>query len=168
MAINKEKEMKVVDTTFNIILVFKSLFALFETLAGGALFFVSPGQINGAISWLTGGRVHEHLIAHAMQHFGSGSLASVQLMAAAYLFIHGVVKLLTLVLLWKRVLWAYPLSILVFVGFIVYQTYELVSKHSMVMIFVIIVDILMIVLTWIEYQNMKVSLQKEKKQIPVR
>jgi len=162
MAINKEKEMKVVDTTFNIILVGKSLFALFETLAGLALFFVKPEQINAAISWITAGHVHEQLINHTMQHFAHGSVASVQLMAAAYLFIHGAVKLITLVLLWKRILWAYPLSILVFVGFIIYQSYELIAKHSMVMIVVIIIDLLMIGLTWLEYRNMKASFQKNK------
>lgn len=162
--LDKKKEMKVVDVTFDILLIGKSIFAFFETLAGFALFFVTPAVLNSWIEHLTAGRFHQHFITHALQQFGHSYTADLQLFAAIYLIVHGGVKLFTLVLLWRRVLWAYPLSLIVFALFTVWQGYEWIAKHSLGMFFIVLLDILMIVLTWIEWQSLKDKLGKNKKQ----
>ncbi|HEO8208653.1 TPA: DUF2127 domain-containing protein, partial [Streptococcus agalactiae] len=55
---------------------------------------------------------------------------------------------------------AYPLSILVFVGFIIFQLREYFSSHSILMIFLCVFDVIMIILTWLEYQKMKLNFSK--------
>ena len=164
MVVNKKKEMKVVDVSFDIVLIFKSLFALGGVIGGFLLFFLTPARLNSAISWLAKGEMNQSSHSFLMKlllDFGAHFTVSTQYLFAIYLLSHGIIKLVTLVLLWKKVLWAYPLSLLVFLGFIIYQLTEFAHTHSVMMIVVSLVDVLMIVLTLLEYQNIKKQ-RKEK------
>lgn len=158
MKIDKKEETKIIDVSFDIAILLKSLFAIGEVIGGLALFFLTPARMNGIISWFTRGELREDpkdLISNLIVHFGQNFTVNAQYLAAIYLLSHGLIKLITLILLWKKILWAYPLSILVFLGFIVYQLNEFAHTHSIFMIFVTLVDILMIILTVLEYRNIK-------------
>jgi len=83
------------------------------------------------------------------------------LFAIVYLLLHGALKLVTLALLWKKILWSYPLSILLLVSFILYQIFEFFNHGSISMLVLCAVDVLMIILTLLEYRKLKAHISKE-------
>lgn len=80
----------------------------------------------------------------------------VTVFAASYLLWHGIVKigLVTALLLKRR--WAYPSAIAAFFLFLVYQLYRYSHTHSPELLVLSIVDVLVIILTWIEYRRLRV------------
>lgn len=158
MKVDQKKEEHIVDVSFDIALLLKSLFATGEVIGGFALFFLTPARLNHGIEWLTQGRFSENspgMIASLIVRFGENFTTNTQYLMAIYLLSHGLIKLVTLFLLWKKILWSYPLSIFVFVGFIIYQMTEFAHTHSIFMIFVSLIDVAMIILTILEYRNIK-------------
>lgn len=158
---NKANKQGVIDLSFDIVLLLKSLFALGEVLGGIFLFFITPERMSGIVGWFTRGELKEDpsdFIAHLLLNLGQHFTVSTQYLAAVYLLVHGLIKLVTLVLLWKKILWAYPLLILVFLCFIVYQLTDYLQYHSNFMLFVSVFDVLLILLTYLEYKNMKKTL----------
>jgi len=154
---NKERK-KIFHIGFEIGLLLKSVFAAFEVLSGILLIFVTPERLNRIISFFTREELQEDpkdLIAHYLQIFGQSFSIGEQQFGVFYLLSHGIIKLVVLFLLWKKKIWAYPLSIVVFLGFIVYQIYRFTFTHSIGLLLLTVLDLVMIWLTVIEYRNMK-------------
>ena len=72
--------------------------------------------------------------------------------AAIYLASHGIVKLLLVIGLWRNQAWAYPVSLIVFTGFIVYQIYRYTFTHSAFLIVLTVFDLIVMVLVWHEWR----------------
>ena len=72
-----------------------------------------------------------------------------------YLLSHGAVKVVLVIALLMNKLWAYPLMITVLAIFIVYQVYRFSHSHSVSMILLTVFDVVVISLTWIEYQQQR-------------
>jgi len=154
----KDKEKKIIDVSFGIGLLLKGLFALGEILAGAALLFLTPDRLNKLISWAFKTELTEDpsdWIVNRFVIFGHTFTAGDQRFAMFYLISHGAIKLVTILLLWRKKLWAYPLSVIVFIGFIIYQMYHFALTHSIALILLTVLDIVMIVLTILEYRQMK-------------
>jgi len=146
------------DLSFHVGLLLKGLFAAGEVLAGIGLAFVTPDRLNRFIDWVTGGQVSEDpndWLMNRLIEFGHSFSLSTQHFGMFYLLSHGLVKLVVIILLWKKQLWAYPLSILVFIGFIVYQMLRFTSTHSILLVLLTLLDIVMIILTVLEYRKIK-------------
>jgi uncharacterized membrane protein len=75
--------------------------------------------------------------------------------ASLYLLSHGVVKTALVVALWFNKLWAYPLTIAVFGGFMAYQVYRYTYTHSFALMALTIFDAVVVGLTWLEYRDQK-------------
>jgi len=155
---NQKTEEKIIEKSFDVVLLLKSIFAIVEIIGGIAMFFMTPERVNNVIHWFSKSELHEvpndffiNLIVNFGHHFTTGT----QYLAAIYLLSHGLIKIITLFLLWRKILWSYPLSVVVFLGFIIYQLNEFATRHSIFMIIVSIVDVIMIVLTILEYRNLK-------------
>ena len=156
--LKKKSPTKLLDIGFEATLGLKALFAFGETISGVLLFFITPTWLNGLINRITRAELREDpndWLSNLLVRFGHNFTSSAALLAGIYLLLHGVIKLVTLFLLWRKILWAYPLAIIVFFGFIAYQVFEFVSRHSVFMILVTALDLFMIVLTWLEYRKMK-------------
>jgi uncharacterized membrane protein len=80
-------------------------------------------------------------------------LRSHRLFASLYLLSHGVTKIALVAALWMNKLWAYPLTMLIFGGFSVYQMYRYSHTHSVAMLVLTIFDVLLIYLTWVEWRE---------------
>lgn len=149
---------KSLDIGFDIGLIAKGLFALGETICGIALIFLTPDRLNRLVSWVFGSELQETPKDWPVSHivvFGHSFTSGLQHYAVIYLLIHGIIKLVVITLLWKKQLWAYPLSIVVLIGFIVYQTVQFAFRHSVLMLLMTILDIAVVVLTIVEYKNMR-------------
>jgi uncharacterized membrane protein len=143
---------------FQIGLGLKTLNALLECLAGIALFVIPASALAAAIAGLTQHELQQdphdfvatHLIGWAQQLSPSATWYY-----AVYLFLHGAVKLGLVAALFKGWLWAYPLSLVVFGGFIVYQLYRYSLHPSWGLIALSVLDAVVMWLIWREYRDVK-------------
>ncbi len=143
---------------FRIGVSLKGLDAALEIAAGAGLFFVSPASILRVVAFLTQDELAEdprdlvaNYLLHAAKHF---SLRSEYFMAL-YLLSHGVIKLGLVGALLKNKLWAYPLAVVVFGAFIVYQLYRFTFTHAVGLIALSLFDAVVIWLVWLEYRALK-------------
>ena len=151
--------------SFEVGLLIKSVVALLETLSGAALIFLTPERMNTLIGWVSRNELSEDPTDWLMNYlllFGRTFSVSAQQFSVFYFLSHGLVKLIVLFLLWRRKLWAYPLSIFVFLGFIVYQVVRFTSTHSAMLLVLTVLDAAMIALTILEWQ----SIRKTRRSLP--
>lgn len=63
--------------------------------------------------------------------------------------------------LFRDRLWAYPFTIITLAVFVCYQVYRFALTHSLVMILLTLFDLLVVVLTSLEYRKQKSLYQSE-------
>jgi len=138
----------------------KGLFALSEVLSGLALWIFGTGPIVKFVDWLTQGELSQDphdLVANALKHSASRLSIVGEHFAALYLLAHGVVKLFLIVALLRNKLWAYPVSLLVFGGFVVYQVYRYDVIGGVGLILLTALDLGVMWLIWLEYRAVRRS-----------
>ena len=143
---------------FNLSVIAKGIDGVLEIVGGILLFFVSPDRISAVIRSLTQHELSEDprdLVATYLLNSTHSLTKGVTMFAAVYLLWHGMVKagLVAGLLLKRR--WAYPAAIVAFMLFVVYQLYRYTHTHSSSLLALSIVDVFVIILTWIEYKRLK-------------
>lgn len=149
---------KRIHLAFEISLFLKGLFALGQIIGGILAFFVTKEFLLKTASVLTQEELAEDprdLIANFLLHSAQSLSISTQRFMALYLLIHGSIKLWLIMGLLREKLWYYPVAIVVFGLFIVYQLYRFSFTHSSWLLFVTAVDVIVIVLTWHEYKYLR-------------
>lgn len=141
---------------FEITLLIKGFGAGLEIIAGFFVLFITKDVIHSAIVFITQGEVTEdphdffvHYLRSLSDHFSVNS----QMFVFLYLVSHGVIKLVLIISLYKKKLWAYPASLIIFGLFIVYQLYRYTFTHSLWLIVFTLLDMLVVWLVWKEYKN---------------
>jgi uncharacterized membrane protein len=155
---NPQRKSRIIHVLFDLSVIGKGIDGVLEIVGGALIFLVSPDRIHSVIQVLTQHELSEDprdqiatYILSSTHHLTSG----VTMFAAAYLLWHGAVKVgLVAALLLKR-RWAYPVAIVAFFLFLVYQLYRYTHAHSPELLALSIVDVLVITLTWIEYERLK-------------
>jgi uncharacterized membrane protein len=145
---------------FRVSVLLKGLHAGMEVVAGAALFAISPDVILRVVALLTQDELTEdphdriaNYLLNAAKHLSIGS----EHFAAIYLLGHGVVKIGLVIALLKDKRWAYPLAIIVFGAFILYQLYRFTFTHGLGLIALSLFDIVVIWLIWLEYRALQVA-----------
>lgn len=145
---------------FRISLWTKAVFAAIEIAGGVAAFFVSREFLVHVANAITQGELSEdphdiiaNYLRHSVQHLSVGS----QHFAALYLLAHGIIKLWLVIGLLRLRLWYYPTALVVFGLFVVYQLYRFAQTHSPALLFITVVDLIVIGLTWHEYRYLRRS-----------
>ena len=144
--------------SFEIGILIKAIDGILEMIGGILLIFLNPYKLNNLLVWLTQHELSEDprdVVANFMIRLGSKFTISTQYFGVFYLTSHGIVKLILIILLWKRKPWAYPLTIVSLILFIIYQMYRFTLQPSSGLIILTIFDIVMIILTFIEYRRIK-------------
>jgi len=146
------------DTIFRISIIIKGLDALLEIVSGGFLLLITPHQIQSFTHWATSRELandpHD-FIATALTHSTHSLTTGSTTYAGVYLLSHGVIKMFVIINVLRNKYWAYPLLILVLLGFIIYQVIDIVQKHSITMILLSIFDAFVIIMTWLEWQKQR-------------
>ena len=143
---------------FRYSVLLKGLDAVVEIAGGIAVWVVSPGLIVSLTNLLTHDELSEDprdFVANYLRHAASHLSLSGEHFLAIYLLGHGVVKLFVVVALLKHKLWGYPLSLVVFGGFIGYQLYRYTLTGGVGLIALTVFDLIVVVLIWIEYRAVK-------------
>jgi len=127
-------------------------------LIGGTLLLLFPPS---AIQHFIVGLTHNELsedpndfiatqLRSAAEHLSVGG----ELFAAIYLLSHGVIKVGLVYALLKDKRWAFPWAIGIFTAFGIYQIYRYFVQPSGWLIALTILDVIVIVLAWAEWQRL--------------
>lgn len=138
----------------------KGLDGVLEILGGAALLSVSPALILHIVRLLTQDEIAEDprdLVANALRHAAARLTFTTEHFVAVYLLVHGIVKIALIWALLARILVAYPLSIVIFAGFIAYQLYRYTFTHGVGLLALSAFDFLVIGLIWLEYLALRRS-----------
>lgn len=134
----------------------KGLFAAIEATVGAILLWLPHSRVQGAVDWLVGEELVENphaLIGRLLERLAARFDAPAQHFYAVYLLSHGLAKLIVVILLQRRVAFAYPLAIAVFGAFVVYQLVEFSRSGSPMMLALSLFDCFVIWLTWREWRG---------------
>ncbi len=151
--------------SFEVGIFLKGLNGVLEIIVGILLIFINPARLNQIIIFLTQNELVEDpkdFIANFIINLTRGYSVSSQHFGEFYLLSHGIIKVLLVWLLWRKKLWAYPLTIVVLILFILYQIYRYTYSHSFWLALLTIFDILIILLAWNEYVRIKMVFENNK------
>jgi len=137
----------------------KAVFAIAEIFAGIGMWIASRDFLLRLAIALTREELAEdprdviaNALLHAAQHLSIGA----KTFAAVYLLSHGIIKLWLVIGLLREKLWYYPVAIVVFLGFVAYQTYRYYAlQHSILLLAITVLDIIVIALTWHEWRFLR-------------
>lgn len=149
---------RVLHTAFDIGVLIKGLDGVIEVAAGLLLFVVTPVQLERIAGLLTLHELtedpHDAIARYILLHAPTLA-ASASVFGAVYLLGHGIVKVGLVAALLRHRLWAYPTAIVVFLLFLAYQLYRYSGTGSVALLALSVVDVMVIVLTWFEYQRLR-------------
>lgn len=142
--------------SFKIAILIKAIDGGLEMIGGILLLFLNPARLSNLVVLLTQHELSEDpgdVIANFMIKLSSKFTVSTEYFGAFYLISHGIIKIILIMLLWRGKLWAYPLTIISLILFIIYQIYRYILNPSTGLVILTIFDIIMIILTFIEYKR---------------
>ena len=147
-----------VDRLFVLGIIGKGLDALGEVIGGILLVVVRPTQISTFIRVLTQDELSEdphEVLATWLTRFADRINVDTLTFGAVYLLAHGIVKAVLVIALLRNRLWAYPWMIAVLLTFIGYQVYRIIRSPTAGMVALTVFDLLVTVLTVIEYRRQR-------------
>jgi len=156
----KKKYARIIHKAFDIGILLKGIDGVLEIIGGILLFFIPPETINYLVRLLTQGELSEDpndFLANFLSHSAHNLSVSGKTFGSLFLLSHGIIKIGLIAALFKRKLWAYPLAMVIFGLFILYQMYRYAHSHSLWMIILSGLDVAVIVLTYLEYRNLKAA-----------
>jgi len=151
---------RLIHVLFDVGVLVKGIDGVLEIIGGALLFLVDPRQLHHLARLLLQHELSEDpndVVATYLLHTAQHLSTSTETFAAAYLLWHGVVKvgLVTGLLLRQR--WAYPAAIVAFLLFLGYQLYRYTHTYSPELLALSVVDVFIIVLTWLEYGRLRAA-----------
>jgi uncharacterized membrane protein len=161
MVKNSSEKPSLLDRTFEISVALKGIDGGLEILGGILLLLMSPATIEHlfnslANSWLVGSH---QLIQHYIQELNDFVVGGT-LFASIYLLAHGLVKVVLVVAVLKKQLWAYPVMIFFLVAFILYQAYLIALSFSIALLLLTLFDLFVVWLTWEEFGKLKFRIRR--------
>ena len=149
---------KLTHKIFEIGIFLKGLNGFLEMVGGFLLLTLSYQTINRFAGFLTRDELTEDpkdIIANLLFRSAHNLSASGQYFGALFLLSHGLIKILLIIALFKKKLWAYPLAVAVFGLFVIFETRRYLILHSPWLLVVSILDFAILCLTLVEYRNLK-------------
>jgi uncharacterized membrane protein len=142
---------------FEATLLVKGVLASLELASGLGLWLIGNDKVARFVNWMTVHEVAEdprdplvRWSVNALQGFS----VETQHFFAVYLCFHGLLKLTLVILLARRVRWAYPAGMVMLAGFIVWQMNQWLHHPDIFLVLISALDCLMIALIWREWRAM--------------
>jgi uncharacterized membrane protein len=156
---NPIEEKKTIDWLFGLGMFIKAFIAIFAIGTGIMSLFLTTNEVLHVTQILVQGKLAadpDNFLANYILDLGFSFMpGQTNLFLFSYLVGHGIVNLfLVIVLLWKK-LWAYPLSIIIFGAFAIYEGWQVYLTHSPFLAAFTIFDVAVIWLVWREYRYAK-------------
>jgi uncharacterized membrane protein len=154
VGMNWFKSGDLLDRAFAVGIILKGLDGVLEVVGGVLLLIVSPTTIDQISRALTQHELsedpHDFLATHLLHSAGNLTGSSLRF-GAAYLLLHGVVKVMLVAALLRDKIWAYPWMIAFLIVFIVYQLYRMTFAFSIGLLGLTVFDIVVVWLTYREF-----------------
>jgi uncharacterized membrane protein len=153
----KIQRQAILHVLFRIAILFKGIDGILETAGGAILLFISRQDIRHIVYGIL---QHELLedpndpIANYLMKAATHLTVSTKTFAAAYLLVHGIVKMGLATAIWRYRLWAFPLAGVLLLLFVVYQFARFTFTHSILLLLLTAVDVFIIALLPREYKRM--------------
>jgi uncharacterized membrane protein len=144
---------------FWISILLKGVDGAFELILGAVLIFVSPDSIGGFLFYLLRGELKEDPL-DPLTHFLVVSLQTLtaeRSSAASFLTVHGIAKLALVIGLLSGRMWSYPIAIVVFAAFGLFQSYQLMFQYSPLLLVLTLIDLVVVVLIAEEYRIVRAA-----------
>lgn len=138
----------------------KAINALIEIIGGIIMLMINQDWLNAMIKVVAVPELIEDprdIVMNYLLVLSQNTPITVMHSIAIYMLLHGMTKLVAIVLLWKKKLWAYLPVVGVFVLFIIYECYSFVHSHSLTMLAIIIIDLAIVVVVLLEYKHLKLE-----------
>jgi uncharacterized membrane protein len=145
---------------FVISLAIKAADAILELTVALLLALVDVRVLSNAVVRLVAKELVHHpddRLANWISHWAESFSIDAKTFAVLYLAIHGVIKLALVIGLWRNQAWAYPVSLVAFAAFIIYQIHRFTFTHSPFLIVLTVFDLVVIVLVWHEWRRRRAS-----------
>jgi uncharacterized membrane protein len=141
---------------FLIGIIIKGVDGLLELIGGIILLFIKVDFLAKIIE-----KIFQHELAHDptdffanyFMHTSQSITTSMLLFAAIYLIVHGAIKISLFLALWYKKHWAYPVAAVVLSLMIIYQLIRINAHHSIILIFLTLIDMIILVLLRFEYHR---------------
>lgn len=145
---------------FEASLFLKAALALAEVVAGLSLILLPHSQFSAIAGWLARYDIahdrHEWPLRMLERGLAGFSIES-QHFYALYLTLHGVLKLVMVTLLVRKVSWAYPAAMVILATFVAYQGQEWLRTGSVPLLVLTVFDGMVFALVWREYRVLRVA-----------
>ncbi len=146
---------KVLHRLFSIGVVLKGIDGALEVIGGALLLAVSHPALNRLVMALTRQEISEDprdLVANALRATVAHLSVGTQTFSSLYLLVHGAIKIVLVVGLLRRKLWAYPTALSLLSLFVLYQGYRVTYSHSPTLLVLTAIDLVILYLVWREYR----------------
>jgi uncharacterized membrane protein len=158
----------VLDKVFEFSIILKGIDGLLELIAAVLLIFVKPEQIQGFIAAITQKELLEDpndMVANFLVHSTASIHSSTLTFAVVYLLVHAGIKLVAVIGILRKKLWAYPFSLITLGILVIYQIYSIFEKFSIGMLLLTIFDVFILWMIWREYGKFKGELAEKPEKI---
>lgn len=147
---------------FEIGILLKGLDGALQIIGGFLLMFVNPTRLSKIVLLITQHELFEDpndQISQYLIKLSNSFSINAQHFAIIYLLVHGLIKLTLYILLVNNKKGAYPIAIVSLSLFVIYQLYEYSISGSIFMMILTILDVIVILLTILEYRQRKIKSQ---------
>jgi len=154
------KRDRVVHLFFDMGVIIKGVDGALEIAGGALLLLINPTNVQAIVRTLTLHELSEDphdIVANYLLNSAQHLSGVTQRFAAVYLLWHGMVKVALIAGLLMKRRRAYPAAIIAFLLFLVYQLYRYSHTHSPELLVLSVLDVVVIVLTWLEYKRLRVA-----------
>lgn len=144
-----------VHQAFEVSLAIKAADAVLELLVALLLSLVDARVLSNAVVRIVAKELVNHpedRLATWIARWAENFSIDGKTFAVIYLASHGAIKLALVIGLWRNQGWAYPVSLVAFAAFIVYQVHRFTFTHSPFLIVLTVFDLVVIVLVWHEWR----------------
>jgi len=141
---------------FDLALWLKAVNGALEVLGAALILVVPPPLVLKIVEFLTGGELAQDPddpIFSALHDAAASFAVHSHYLLALYLFLHGAIKLLLVIGIFRGIRLAYPLFMIALAIFGSYEAYRGILRHELLLLVVAVLDVTLLVLTAYEYRR---------------
>jgi len=150
-SVESPREEKSVYEFFLLSVLAKGAISLVEVVSGTALFFIPPAFIVASATFILSYLPQGHIVSAVTGEVAKYTTGTVTFVAL-YLLSRGLIKIFLIAALLKNLLWAYPASLVVLALFVIYQGYQIITSHSIIVTAITIFDLVVMYFIWREWR----------------
>lgn len=141
---------------FNFTLILKAVNGVFEMLGAALILVIPPTLVLKMVEFLTGGEITQDPddpIVSAIRSAAESFAVHTHYLLALYLFLHGIVKVILVIGIFKGKRIAYPLFMIALVIFGSYEAYRGFARNETLLQVLAVFDFVVLGLTIHEYRR---------------